>query len=451
MSGLPRQIPDQLPDNRPTFAVATAAVKESFWARAVADGQKLSDGRIYIADSQVALARKYDLSAGTVAYHVRQLRQALSNDDGVVLDPSLLQEVPGRTARQLQAVTEAMAERWGRPHRHGLRLVDDSGSAPSVKDIAADLDMPLGAVQESLDELRSTGQLRQLDHHMILDASTEVEVPSTDPLEIATAALEAAAQALAAASRCISLLSAERELNASKARGIREVSAIRENTASADSVSSVIDRETELTEDCDARSRATRREVSANLPNDVDEALAPLLQLCDELGLDSHLDARGRSALERVDSRGLRAAALRLVPSVRAGTLDKRPLGVLIKKAEAGDLGFFSPLPSSYPRNVDGPQERSPGTQKPRRATDTRSPQDSTSTTPIGIGESLARLAAEPEMEIADQATIDALSPTELAQLDAFVVEQMKGRKPTNEAATAVWRRNHWALWVKSR
>ncbi len=142
-------------------------------------GEPLDDGRVRIARSQAALAREAACSAGTIAYYLHDLGDAVSvtRDAGVVVDPAAMRpsgdELARRRCRSAD-VAETLARTFGRPPdaRRRVELLDETDRTPSVRQMAVAVNLNASTTQRHIDRLTAQGRLLRSDRRLyLLDAS----------------------------------------------------------------------------------------------------------------------------------------------------------------------------------------------------------------------------------------------------------------------------------------
>ncbi|HLZ36606.1 MAG TPA: hypothetical protein VKP64_02355 [Mycobacteriales bacterium] len=82
----------------------------------------------------------------------------------------------------------------------------------------------------------------------------------------------------------------------------------------------------------------------------LDALLAPLSEACKRYGnKPGFLDDNGRRYLSRLSEDQLRAGVDQVIRKLRANTAIDRPFGLLVARAKAGDVEFFTPPPTPPP------------------------------------------------------------------------------------------------------
>ena len=368
-------------------------------------GEVLPDGRMQVRRSQAALAEEAGCSAGTIAYYLRVLGDAVSvsRRDGLVVDRVALggagdvDELARRRGRAAE-VAELLAQRWAGPADAGGRreLVDGHGRCPSVRDIAAALGLNPSTVQRHLDTLGREGRLLRRGRHlyllgeptsMIEDENFPRAAPATpiaaparpldpsvlDLLATTAAGLVRVAEELATLGRGLLELAAGEAAtptgtNASIPRPIgAPVAEIRDCAPTlADPVSSLGSRKIERgflpvsvaptsvagdRENCQGPRGITTAPTSAtpwrttrqSTPDGIASALLPLQRACERLSLPSAVDERGRQWLSLYSPEELQRGVTQILRQLDSGAALATPLGLLISKAKSGNDDFFAP------------------------------------------------------------------------------------------------------------
>jgi DNA-binding Lrp family transcriptional regulator len=135
----------------------------------------MADGRIRVPRSQAALADEAGCSAGTIAYYLRVLGDAVSTSrrEGLIVDPRLLGPGVGsdelaRRRRRSAEVADVLATTWGHiPDSWGrMELADDNGRAPTVREMAIALGLNPSTTQRHLENLSREGRLERHCRHL---------------------------------------------------------------------------------------------------------------------------------------------------------------------------------------------------------------------------------------------------------------------------------------------
>jgi hypothetical protein len=137
-------------------------------------GEATDDGRMRIRRSQAALARDADCSAGTIAYYLHDLGDAVSftRDGGLVVVPSAVtgrNELPRRRCRSGD-VADALYRVFGQPPTDGwAQLVDmATGRAPTLRQMAIAAGIGPSTMQRHVERLLATSRLRRSGRHIWL-------------------------------------------------------------------------------------------------------------------------------------------------------------------------------------------------------------------------------------------------------------------------------------------
>jgi hypothetical protein len=446
-----------------------------------AHGEGLADGRIRVPRSQAALAEEAGCSAGTIAYYLRVLGDAVSASrrDGLVVDPRLLRDGGDELARRRRRsaeVADVLIDTWGQGTvtAAGVELADGGGRPPTVRQMAAALSLNPSTTQRHLDSLSREGRLVRHGRRLYLQAeghpppvrpdadgrtaAAAVGGPAPlDPQLLAlladtASALVRAAEDLAAVGRGVLDLVGRAAANPMGADGgspryVRApVAAIRDcapDVADAPSLegSREVDRSLLPTSEpprLSARDRdlfagprveppgpfpATPARITArSTAEDVANALLPLQRACERLSLPSVVDEKGRRWLSMLSPEELERGVTQILRQLQRGARLGAPLGLLVAKAKAADDAFFAPLPP-------GPSPR------PALVEDDA----------LGPVEAVDPAAA---------AAIAAMSPAELGHLDVAVLGRLRGVFGTrsrsidgvirDEQGLAQWRATVW-------
>ena len=95
---------------------------------------------------------------------------------------------------------------------------------------------------------------------------------------------------------------------------------------------------------------AARRQQSADSRDELDGVLAPLVQVAVRLGLTGMVHPDGvRAALAGYPIEDVVGAVARLVTDIERGARIRRPFGVLVARAAAGDNDLFRPIAHAAP------------------------------------------------------------------------------------------------------
>lgn len=372
-------------------------------------GEVLPDGRVCVRRSQAVLAEEAGCSAGTIAYYLRVLGDAVSvsRSEGLVVDRVALAGAAGvdelaRRRGRAGEVAELLAQRWAGPADAGGRreLLDDHGRCPSVRDIATALGFNPSTVQRHLDTLGREGRLRRQGRHLYLlaeptSAVEEEDVPRAartgppaalaqpvdpgvlDLLATTAAGLVRVAEELATLGRGLLQLAAGTAATPTGTDGDipRPVGApaaeIRECAPTlADLVSAGSSRKTErgflpvsvpptaFAEDREHHqgirgitstptSARRPRNTGRSTPDEIASALVPLRRACEGLSLPSAVDERGRQWLSLYSPDELERGVTQVLRQLKSGAALAAPLGLLVSKAKSGNDDFFAPAPAA--------------------------------------------------------------------------------------------------------
>ena len=386
-----------------------------------AHGEGLADGRIRVPRSQAALAEEAGCSAGTIAYYLRVLGDAVSASrrDGLLVDPRLLcdgGDELARRRRRAAEVAEVLISTWGHATDTAGRaeLADDDGRPPTVRQMAAALGLNPSTTQRHLDSLSREGRLVRHGRRLYLQAEAQPQSvrpvdgeeritgvsrggpAPLDPQLLAlladtASALVRAAGDLAAVGRGVLDLVTRAAANpvgadASSPRTMRAPFAEYRDCASdvADvdpfEGSKEVDRSFLPTSELprpSARNRdpvaglaeppgsspaAPARITARSGAEDVARALLPLQRACERLSLPSVVDEKGRRWLSMFSAEELERGVTQILRQLQSGARLGAPMGLLVAKAKAGDDAFFaapSPGPSARPTltEEDGPAD----------------------------------------------------------------------------------------------
>jgi hypothetical protein len=269
---------------------AGSATALAFVRRVVAEHGRPDGTHAVVELSQSELARRCDVSTGTVGYYLRALGPAVLSRRPLVIDLTLLD------ARADPSPTE---------------ISDD----PLVVVLAA-----VAAVQVANAQL-----VTALAHLLARDDGSRVREETREEF---------------ASSRTSS----------------------RHQRSSRESVSQ------QEFENTDSLTREPREEVRelrepvrviANDDEDLDELVAPLVELCERLHLVGVTNrSRLRRALSQFEADQIRHAVRLVCTQVRAGVPIRSPVGLLVRLAEAGDITYFpSPHVSDRQPSVESPDD----------------------------------------------------------------------------------------------
>lgn len=371
-----------------------------------AHGEVLPDGRVRVRRSQAALAEEAGCSAGTIAYYLRALGDAVTVNrrDGLLVDrdalvgPEGVDELARRRGRASE-VAELLAQRWAGPADAAghIELVDDDGRCPSVRDIASALGLNPSTVQRHLDTLGREGRLLRQGRRLYLlgdptsafdldnepqAGPTSVDAPAqaldprvADLLATTAAALVRVAEDLATLGRGLLEIAAREAatptgtpVNIPRPIGA-PVAEIREcapmlAVPGISLVSRKIDRgflpplvaPTSLAGDRERpagprgitmppASAQQQRTIPSSTADDIASALVPLLRACERLSLPSAVDERGRQWLSLYSPEEIQRGVIQVLRQLASGAALAAPLGLLVSKAKSGDDEFFAPAP----------------------------------------------------------------------------------------------------------
>lgn len=162
----------------------SASAAQAWLGEALRDhGEVLDDGRIRIRRSQAALARDAECSAGTIAYYLHHLGDAVSftRDDGLVVVPAAVGEEGDELSRRRcrsDDVADALAAAFGQPPTGGwAQLLDTAtGRAPTLRQMAVAAGIGPSTMQRHVDRLLAASRLRRAGRHLWLRVG-----PADDP------------------------------------------------------------------------------------------------------------------------------------------------------------------------------------------------------------------------------------------------------------------------------
>ena len=411
-------------------------------------GEGMADGRIRVPRSQAALADEAGCSAGTIAYYLRVLGDAVSTSrrEGLIVDPRLLgldggSDELARRRRRSAEVADVLATTWGQipDSWDRMELADDNGRAPTVREMAVVLGLNPSTTQRHLENLSREGRLERHGRHLYLHAAETVrrrrpagghadtdepaQAGSTQELEVlallaeTAAALIRVAEDLANLGRGVLDLVGRPTANQTRAsegdpRPARALIAANRECAPtfAATVPSQSVREvyrsflpTSELPRTEARNREPAGDSRGTEPaeparitartsdSEVAQALIPLQEACERLSLPSAIDDKGYRWLSVLSREELDRGVTQVLRQLRSGARIGAPMGLLVAKAKKGDHTFFAPPP----------QRSSPGLDDERA---------------VGVVEE-----EDPEAK----AAIAAMSPAELDRLDDAVRDRL--------------------------
>jgi DNA-binding transcriptional regulator YhcF (GntR family) len=327
-------------------------------------------GRVRIPLSQAALARTTARSAGTVSYYMRCLGPLIERRDGaLIVDIAALAERRATRRRRRVEVADHLIRRFGQATADGsaLELVDGD-DPPTVREMAQDLGLAPSSVQRHLRSLQGDGRAARQGRRLTLASEATENVVSSPVAVDVVAGLSAAVASLAETARQLADLAQQLlALTQSEAQpaNICAPQFAREDDLRAEVRGFASEEETQTSSDqekerklsvfSEKSSRKFAREDSrdfAETPSreQLDVLLAPLHEACKRYGnKPGFLDENGRRYLSRLREDQLRAGVDQVIRKLKANVAIDRPFGLLVARAKAGDLEFFTPPPTPPP------------------------------------------------------------------------------------------------------
>lgn len=405
-------------------------------------GRPLDAGRVLLPCSQADLALEAGRSAGTVAYYLSQLADVVSREPGgLVVNMTALSEA--RSCRDSRSRADEIAalliDTFGDGAEEApVQLVDVGGRPPTVRAMASALQLGSSTTQRHLDSLARGGRLRRQGGSLFLwppgsqpragqagtaapaaEVSNPTVLIATTLQRVADELGQLAEHLLAGVADAPRTARARLALVPPVSRGFAaRGSSFGFDKGEREAPSSLEDRELRAADRGSPGPSTTDRTERLSDRAAIEDAIQPLVTLCEQLRLPVSLNEDGRRWLGLYSAEELRRGAGEIVRQLRGpGPAIGRPLGLLVSKAKRGEDDFFAP-----PRPAPAPPP-------------------------------LARQdePLEPDVDAEAAAAVDAMGADELAALDERVrtgTTGLRGRLvERTEKNAAVWAAHRHLAW----